>query len=233
MAVYFDYLHILPKYIIIKLFCLGLAFCIQIIFLLQALRHYFPSPSLKPLIKTGVAAACLFLIVGLLWLSVTGRTRFAGRSMTLIDPTYSSKYIPIIASVSEHQPPLWTSFIFDLNLCIFIMPVGLWLVFTEASDTSLFLGIYGLLSVYFSCEKRSFLTFSNEHLQFVTDINDDSFFLSFSGFAFYFFSFLHLASFLFIKLNQRLLVSHQFFSVQYCCSSGRTRVSFLPSSIAM
>jgi dolichyl-diphosphooligosaccharide--protein glycosyltransferase len=36
------------------------------------------------------------------FLTVSGFTRFSGRSMTLLDPTYATKYIPIIASVSEH-----------------------------------------------------------------------------------------------------------------------------------
>ncbi|KAG2529316.1 hypothetical protein BBO99_00004736 [Phytophthora kernoviae] len=31
-------------------------------------------------------------------------TSWSGRSLTLLDPTYASKYIPIIASVGEHQP---------------------------------------------------------------------------------------------------------------------------------
>jgi dolichyl-diphosphooligosaccharide--protein glycosyltransferase len=33
---------------------------------------------------------------------ITGKTKWSGRSMTLLDPTYAKKYIPIIASVSEH-----------------------------------------------------------------------------------------------------------------------------------
>lgn len=40
----------------------------------------------------------------------------AGRSLSLLDPTYASKYIPIIASVSEHQPPSWASYFTDLHL---------------------------------------------------------------------------------------------------------------------
>jgi dolichyl-diphosphooligosaccharide--protein glycosyltransferase len=35
-------------------------------------------------------------------LTLTGATRFSGRAMTLLDPTYAKKYVPIIASVSEH-----------------------------------------------------------------------------------------------------------------------------------
>lgn len=91
------------------------------------------------------------------WLSVTGRTQWAGRSLTLLDPTYASKYIPIIASVSEHQPPNWTNYIFDLHMCPFFAAVGLWLAFAYITDTSLFGGLYGILSVYFSCMR--FLAF--------------------------------------------------------------------------
>ena len=46
----------------------------------------------------------------------------AGRSLSLLDPTYASKYIPIIASVSEHQPPAWTSYFTDLNALVRFLP---------------------------------------------------------------------------------------------------------------
>ena len=42
----------------------------------------------------------------------------AGRSLSLLDPTYASKYIPIIASVSEHQPPTWSSYFTDINVMV-------------------------------------------------------------------------------------------------------------------
>ena len=43
---------------------------------------------------------------------------YAGRSLSLLDPTYASKYIPIIASVSEHQPPTWSSYFTDINVMV-------------------------------------------------------------------------------------------------------------------
>lgn len=43
----------------------------------------------------------LFLFV-FIFLTLSGATKFSGRSMTLLDPTYAKKYVPIIASVSEH-----------------------------------------------------------------------------------------------------------------------------------
>ena len=38
----------------------------------------------------------------MLFLTLSGTTKFGGRSMTLIDPTYAKKYMPLVASVSEH-----------------------------------------------------------------------------------------------------------------------------------
>jgi dolichyl-diphosphooligosaccharide--protein glycosyltransferase len=39
--------------------------------------------------------------------------------------TYASKYIPIIASVSEHQPPTWPSYFMDINVLAFLIPAGI------------------------------------------------------------------------------------------------------------
>ena len=39
------------------------------------------------------------------------------------DRTYASKYIPIIASVSEHQPPTWPSYFMDINVLAFLVPI--------------------------------------------------------------------------------------------------------------
>lgn len=41
------------------------------------------------------------------------------RFLTLLDPTYAKKFIPIVASVSEHQPTTWASFAFDLHVLVF------------------------------------------------------------------------------------------------------------------
>ena len=73
-----------------------------------------------------------------------------GRSLSLLDPTYASKYIPIIASVSEHQPPAWNSYFTDLQSVVLLMPVGLIAAFRPLTDSSLFLVLYGLTAVYFS-----------------------------------------------------------------------------------
>ena len=87
-----------------------------------------------------------------IFLTLSGATRFSGRSMTLLDPTYAKKYVPIIASVSEHPPTSWSSYYFDLGFLILFFPIGYYycLVY-KVTLGKLFLAIYGVLATYFSC----------------------------------------------------------------------------------
>ena len=50
----------------------------------------------------GVLFALLFAA-----LTLGGRTRFSGRSMTLIDPSYAANHMPLVASVAEHAATAW------------------------------------------------------------------------------------------------------------------------------
>ncbi|GKB26715.1 dolichyl-diphosphooligosaccharide--protein glycosyltransferase subunit STT3A [Tanacetum coccineum] len=80
---------------------------------------------------------------------------WSGRSLSLLDPTYASKYIPIIASVSEHQPPTWPSYFMDLNVLAFLVPVGIIVssrcMLSPLSDASSFVILYLVMSVFFWC----------------------------------------------------------------------------------
>eukprot|EP00188_Purpureofilum_apyrenoidigerum_P003114 Plantae.Rhodophyta-Purpureofilum_apyrenoidigerum.ctg3169.p1 GENE.Plantae.Rhodophyta-Purpureofilum_apyrenoidigerum.ctg3169~~Plantae.Rhodophyta-Purpureofilum_apyrenoidigerum.ctg3169.p1 ORF type:complete len:732 (-),score=118.55 Plantae.Rhodophyta-Purpureofilum_apyrenoidigerum.ctg3169:1090-3285(-) len=75
---------------------------------------------------------------------------WTGRFYTLLDPTYASKHIPIIASVAEHQPTSWSHYFMDLHIFTFLMPVGLYLLFQKLNDQNIFLIVYGTAAVYFS-----------------------------------------------------------------------------------
>jgi dolichyl-diphosphooligosaccharide--protein glycosyltransferase len=72
--------------------------------------------------------------------------------MTLLDPTYAKKYVPIIASVSEHQPTSWSSYFFDLGYLILFIPIGFYYCLVhKVTHGKLFIGMYGVLATYFSC----------------------------------------------------------------------------------
>jgi dolichyl-diphosphooligosaccharide--protein glycosyltransferase len=99
--------------------------------------------SLALLFVGGVA----FMLISL---QMLGKVQWTGRSLSLLDPTYASRFIPIIASVAEHQPTTWTSFFFDLNVLVPLAPVGLYFLFQKPSEGGIFVILYGTVAWYFA-----------------------------------------------------------------------------------
>lgn len=84
-------------------------------------------------------------------LSLTGKIApWTGRFYSLLDPSYAKNNIPIIASVSEHQPTTWSSFYFDLQMLVFMFPAGLYFCFKKLTDANIFIILYGVTSIYFA-----------------------------------------------------------------------------------
>ena len=64
--------------------------------------------------------------IGLAVMTLSGKVApWTGRFYSLLDPSYAKNNIPIIASVSEHQPTSWSSFYFDLQILTFLFPAGI------------------------------------------------------------------------------------------------------------
>jgi hypothetical protein len=72
------------------------------------------------------------------------------RFYSLWDTGYAKIHIPIIASVSEHQPTTWFSFFFDLHILVCTFPVGLWYCIKNINDERVFVALYALSAVYFA-----------------------------------------------------------------------------------
>jgi dolichyl-diphosphooligosaccharide---protein glycosyltransferase len=128
----------------------GVFIVVQIYALLSHLFKIINGKTLRRLATTFAMFCIIAVATILVSLQLMGKLQWAGRSLTLLDPTYASKYIPIIASVSEHQPTTWTSFFFDLHLLVPLAPVGLFFLFSNVSDGGIFLILYGTLSWYFA-----------------------------------------------------------------------------------
>lgn len=99
----------------------------------------------------------LVYTVGILFVAVFGVltlsgkiSPWTGRFYSLLDPSYAKNHIPIIASVSEHQPTSWSSFYFDLQILVFLFPAGLYFCFTQLTDANIFMILYGVTSIYFA-----------------------------------------------------------------------------------
>lgn len=63
---------------------------------------------------------------------------WSGRFYSLWDTGYAKIHIPIIASVSEHQPTTWVSFFFDLHILVCAFPAGVWYCIKEVNDERVF-----------------------------------------------------------------------------------------------
>ncbi|EFN55263.1 hypothetical protein CHLNCDRAFT_31189 [Chlorella variabilis] len=124
------------------------ALAIQYIQQMLPPRAYSAAKKLVLTFGTTALAVVMALVVS--YVAASPTFGWTGRSLSLLDPTYASKYIPIIASVSEHQPPSWSSYFTDLHISSLLAPAGLLLCFRPLTDASLFLLLYGVTAVYFS-----------------------------------------------------------------------------------
>ncbi|KAG0715989.1 Dolichyl-diphosphooligosaccharide--protein glycosyltransferase subunit STT3B [Chionoecetes opilio] len=105
-------------------------------------RHFF-------LVAAGIAAGAVFMVVvGLTWMGVVAP--WSGRFYSLWDTGYAKIHIPIIASVSEHQPTTWFSFFFDLHILVPTFPVGLWYCIKTINDERVFIVLFAVSAVYFA-----------------------------------------------------------------------------------
>lgn len=101
----------------------------------------------KQIIWGGLGIAGLGFII----MNITGYLApWTGRFYSLLDPTYAKAHIPIIASVSEHQPTSWSSYFFDLHFLSLLVPTGLYYCFKNINEGKIFLIVYALTTIYFS-----------------------------------------------------------------------------------
>jgi len=113
--------------------------------------HYHQSEQiLRGSLRLGGVVSALALAVWLAYLQVSGGLQWSGRSLSLLDPSYASSFIPIIASVSEHQPTTWTAFCFDLHVLVLFAPLGVLTLYSGVSDAAVFVLLYGAVAWYFA-----------------------------------------------------------------------------------
>lgn len=128
----------------------GVFIALQIYAFISYLIDFVDIKLLKGIFITIAASIVLIIAICFILLQFKGELTWSGRSLTLLDPTYASKFIPIIASVSEHQPTSWTSFFFDLHILVVLSPIGLCVLFSNISDGGIFIIVFANLAWYFS-----------------------------------------------------------------------------------
>lgn len=109
------------------------------------LRQFKTFLTVSLLLVTVLGIGALFGLTALGWIAP-----WTGRFYSLWDTNYAKIHIPIIASVSEHQPTAWPAFFFDTNMLIWLFPAGVYLCFQELRDEHVFIIIYAVLCSYFA-----------------------------------------------------------------------------------
>merc|ERR1711874_444115 len=129
----------------------GVFALLQAVAFIKYIQTYLTKKEFKYFFLTaGAAAAALVLgvVVGLTWLGVIAP--WSGRFYSLWDTGYAKIHIPIIASVSEHQPTTWFSFFFDLHILACVFPAGLWYCIKNINDERVFIVLCAISAVYFA-----------------------------------------------------------------------------------
>jgi len=130
---------------------LGVFGLCQILSFVSYLRANMSKENFHYLFKTITLAVAAILGLGIGVMTLSGKVApWTGRFYSLLDPSYAKNNIPIIASVSEHQPTAWSSFYFDLQILTFLFPAGLYYCFSKPTDHNIFIILYGVTSVYFA-----------------------------------------------------------------------------------
>lgn len=130
---------------------LGIFGLIQLVGFAEYVRYQLPSKQFQTLLWASVFIVFGLAFGGLVLLTVSGTIApWSGRFYSLWDTGYAKIHIPIIASVSEHQPTAWPAFFFDLNMLIWLFPAGVYMAFSELKDEQVFIVIYAVLASYFA-----------------------------------------------------------------------------------
>jgi dolichyl-diphosphooligosaccharide---protein glycosyltransferase len=127
---------------------LGIFGLIQLVAFTQFVRSLVGSKQFGFLLRVFVVAVFVLSFVALVILTLTGTIApWTGRFYSLWDTGYAKIHIPIIASVSEHQPTPWPSYFFDLGFLIWLFPAGVYLCFKKLKDGHVFVIIYAVMVV--------------------------------------------------------------------------------------
>ncbi|KAI9205146.1 Oligosaccharyl transferase STT3 subunit-domain-containing protein [Polychytrium aggregatum] len=130
---------------------LGIFGLLQLVAFVELLRSQVSSAQFKRLLYIFVGICFVVGVAALVALTLSGFVApWTGRFYSLWDTGYAKIHIPIIASVSEHQPTAWTSFFFDLHILIVLFPAGIFFCFKELREEHVFVIIYALTASYFA-----------------------------------------------------------------------------------
>ncbi|KAK6461730.1 oligosaccharyl transferase subunit [Scheffersomyces coipomensis] len=130
---------------------LGVFGLLQLVAFGDYVKSKVPTTQFKTFLAISLTSVILLGVAGLVGLTALGWIApWGGRFYSLWDTNYAKIHIPIIASVSEHQPTAWPAFFFDTGMLIWLFPAGVYICFQEMRDEHVFIIIYSVLCSYFA-----------------------------------------------------------------------------------
>ncbi|CEG83090.1 Putative Oligosaccharyl transferase STT3 subunit [Rhizopus microsporus] len=130
---------------------LGVFGLCQIMGFVSLLRSHLQARQFQIILKAFVGITFVVGFSAIVGLTLAGYIApWTGRFYSLWDTGYAKIHIPIIASVSEHQPTAWPMFFFDLHMLVFLFPVGIYLCFEKLRDEHVFVIVYSIFASYFA-----------------------------------------------------------------------------------
>ncbi|KAK8049539.1 Dolichyl-diphosphooligosaccharide--protein glycosyltransferase subunit stt3 [Apiospora phragmitis] len=130
---------------------LGIFGFLQLVAFIYYIRSALSGAQFKAFLFVGLGAVFGLALLALVAMTSAGYIApWSGRFYSLWDTGYAKIHIPIIASVSEHQPTAWPAFFFDLNMLIWLFPAGVYLCFQDLKDEHVFVVVYALFGSYFA-----------------------------------------------------------------------------------
>ncbi|XP_065053854.1 dolichyl-diphosphooligosaccharide--protein glycosyltransferase subunit STT3B-like [Rhopilema esculentum] len=127
-------------------------FClIQAYAFIKYLRDHMSKAEFKHLFNLAIVGFAGLVFLAVIALTYMGYIApWSGRFYSLFDTGYAKIHIPIIASVSEHQPTTWVSFFFDLHVLICAFPYGVYICVKKVNNERVFVVLYAVSAVYFA-----------------------------------------------------------------------------------
>lgn len=121
-----------------------------IVGIIQNLSHNLNEKTFRQMLIVGaVTALVLLIILVTVFLSLGVFSNIADKFWAVIFPGRRDS-IPIIASVSEHQPMTWAELFSNIHIMTFLIPLGLYYCLKKPTDVNIFILVYGVTTIYFS-----------------------------------------------------------------------------------
>lgn len=121
-----------------------------IVGIIQNLSRNLSERALKQMIiTTAITMLVLIIILITVLLSLGVFANLAEKFWSVIFPGDRND-IPIISSVSEHQPMTWAELFTNLHIMTFLIPLGLYYCIKKPTDINIIILIYGITTIYFT-----------------------------------------------------------------------------------